>query len=138
MSTLTFQLKIFNSKKTTMSNPKPWTHTQDAYNTLFQQLAKTFNKHGWLTSQEPIPVGKEAIPDAYLHISKSNWGDEKMNGIHFETYVLKGQLESKFAPVCLHCESGCKFQKKFMQLMTQRAKPIIESWNASAPTRVQF
>ena len=44
---------------------------------------------------------------AYLHVSLPQWGDEDMNGIHIETYVLGRELAARSAPVALHCESGC-------------------------------
>ena len=73
--------------------------------------------------------GQEQLPNspAYLHVSKPSWGDENMNGIHLETYVLSKQLENNQAPVAIHCEGGC-FQSQFMQLFTDRAAAEIKSW----------
>ena len=56
------------------------------------------------------------------------WGDENMNGIHLETYILETQLRNCSAPVALHCEGGCHFREKFMQLMLSRAKTTIMDW----------
>ena len=83
-----------------------------SFDALFLQLASQFRTNGWEARQE-VP------PQAYLHVSKPNWGDETMNGIHFETYILSKQLAEKLTPVALHCERGCPFQEKFMRLFTE-------------------
>jgi len=84
---------------------------QESFDSLYAELAVTLRVDGWVTEQE-VP------PAAYLHVSKPNWGDEKMNGIHLETYVLSQQLNNKAALVALHCEKGCPFQESFMQRFT--------------------
>ena len=76
---------------------------------------------GWEVRQEP-PSG------AYLHVSLPQWGDEDMNGIHIETYVLGRELAARSAPVALHCESGCPFQRQFMKLFHERAAAHTEAW----------
>ena len=58
---------------------------------------------GWEARQE-LP------PEAYLHLSKPSWGDENMNGIHLETYILSKQIQNEKAVLALHCEAGCPFQ----------------------------
>ena len=50
-----------------------------------------------------------------------------MNGIHFETYVLAGQLKSGFAPVMLHCERGFPQQAEFMHAFTHKARARMEA-----------
>lgn len=91
------------------------------YNAAFNELAERFaTMEGWEARQE--------TGNAYLHVSKPNWLDSNMNGIHLETYVMDGQLQCGYAPVCLHCERGFPKQKEFMHLFTQRAREQIESW----------
>ena len=55
-----------------------------------------------------------------------------MNGIHFEAYILGGQIQQEKALVALHCEGGCPFQQQFMDLMTERfqaeVKKSPEKW----------
>ena len=91
------------------------------YITAFDKLAKRFSEmEGWECRQEK--------GNAYLHVSKPNWMDQKMNGIHLETYVMDGQLQSGYAPVCVHCEGGFPKQNEFMSIFTERARVQIESW----------
>jgi aryl-alcohol dehydrogenase-like predicted oxidoreductase len=94
---------------------------QAVYNALFALLADEFRVDGWEARQE-------APSQAYLHVSRPNWGDERMNGVHLEAYVLGGELESRRAPVALHCEAGCPFQARFMELFTERAASTIHSF----------
>ena len=68
---------------------------QAEFDALFGRLADDFRTDGWEARQE-MP------PQAYLHVSKPNWGDENMNAIHLEAYVLGGQLKSRSALVALH------------------------------------
>jgi len=50
----------------------------------------------------------ETPPGAYLHLSKPNWGDDNMNGVHLEAYVRVTEEEGHGeAVVALHCERGC-------------------------------
>lgn len=65
-------------------------------------------------------VSFEQPPQAYLHVSKPHWGDERMNGIHLETYVLGQQLRSRIAPVALHCEGGCPFRADFIKSFVRK------------------
>lgn len=107
-------------------------HTQSDYDALFVDLAITLRCGccGWETRQEPPRNGRQ-IPDAYLHVSKAGWEDANLDGIHLEAYVLSPQLRSRAAVVALHCECGwpCQFRKRFVELVTERARPIIEEWN---------
>ena len=73
---------------------------------------------------------------AYLHVSLPHWGDEHMNGIYIETYVLGGELAARSAPVALHCESGCSFQRQFMKLFHERAAAHIETWPGNYTTQL--
>eukprot|EP00933_Yihiella_yeosuensis_P023645 TRINITY_DN183_c0_g1_i1.p1 TRINITY_DN183_c0_g1~~TRINITY_DN183_c0_g1_i1.p1 ORF type:complete len:164 (-),score=24.20 TRINITY_DN183_c0_g1_i1:335-826(-) len=93
----------------------------ETYDTLFAELAERFRSEGW-------EARLEDPPQAYIHFSKPTWGDERMNGIHLETYVLQHQLASGRVPVALHCERGCPFQKEFLAHFTARARSEIESW----------
>jgi len=88
---------------------------QQSYDEAFAELAARFRKEGWEARQEDPP-------QAYLHVSKPGWKDTSMNGIHFETYVLAGQLKSGFAPVMLHCERGFPQQAEFMHAFTHKAR----------------
>ena len=82
-------------------------------------MAARFRKDGWEARQE-------TPPQSYLHVSKPNWKDQHMNGIHLETYVLGGQLKNGYAPVCLHCERGFPRQAAFMKSFTLKAKSRLE------------
>ena len=91
------------------------------YITAFDKLAKRFSEmEGWECRQEK--------GNAYLHVSKPNWQDENMNGIHLETYVMDDQLQMGYAPVCIHCEGGFPKQREFMLFFIEQARPLIESW----------
>jgi hypothetical protein len=91
-----------------------------SYDEAFAELAARFRREGWEARQEEPP-------QAYLHVSKPGWRDGAMNGIHFETYVLAGQLKSGFAPVMLHCERGFPLQAKFMHAFTHKARTRMEA-----------
>ena len=71
----------------------------DAFQALGERLLK--DSPGW-------EVRFETPPGAYLHLSKPNWGDDNMDGVHLEAYVCEtedpGLCE---AIVALHCERGC-------------------------------
>ena len=95
--------------------------SQASYDAAFASLAGRFRKEGWEARQEDPP-------QAYLHVTKPHWFDAKLNGIHFETYVLGSQVAAGSAPVCLHCEHDCPFQAAFMEKFTERARSIIEGW----------
>ncbi|CAD7958330.1 unnamed protein product [Amoebophrya sp. A120] len=90
--------------------------TQRAFDRLFEtELAPRLRQDGW-------EVRLEDPPQAYLHLSKPAWGDQRMNGIHFETYVLRTQLRTRAAPVALHCENGCAYRADFLRICTERLK----------------
>jgi hypothetical protein len=97
--------------------------TAEAFESELRTLVDELRKggEGWEVRQEP-PSG------AYLHVSLPQWGDEDMNGIHIETYVLGRELAARSAPVALHCESGCPFQRQFMKLFHERAAAHTEAW----------
>eukprot|EP00931_Biecheleriopsis_adriatica_P011382 TRINITY_DN112474_c0_g1_i1.p1 TRINITY_DN112474_c0_g1~~TRINITY_DN112474_c0_g1_i1.p1 ORF type:complete len:173 (-),score=25.46 TRINITY_DN112474_c0_g1_i1:37-555(-) len=92
---------------------------QSVYNSLFSELAQQIQVAGVSFSWE---VRQEVPPQAYLHLSRPHWGDQHMNGIHFETYILRGELRERRAKVMLHCENGCPFQQEFMERMTERLR----------------
>ena len=73
---------------------------------------------GWESRQEK--------GNAYLHVSKPNWLDNNMNGIHLETYIMDGQLQMGYAPVCVHCEGGFPKQREFMSLFTEQARAKLK------------
>ena len=82
-------------------------YKQEIFDLLFDQLAEKFDSEsGWEARQGD---------SSYLHVSKPTWGDEEMNGIHLETYVLDDQLAKRTAPVAIHCEAGCPFRCVFMK-----------------------
>lgn len=91
------------------------------FDALFAELAATFRTDGW-------EVRQETPPQAYLHVSKPGWGDERLDGIHLETYVQAREIQQKRAPVALHCERGCPFQESFLRRFAERAGPLIRSW----------
>ena len=97
--------------------------TAEAFESEFRTLVDELRKggEGWEVRQEPPSR-------AYLHVSLPQWGDEDMNGIHIETYVLGRELAARSAPVALHCESGCPFQRQFMKLFHERAAAHTEAW----------
>ena len=99
------------------------TNTAAAYDAAFtNDLANRFkNVNGW-------EVRQESPPGAYIHVSKPNWLDDHLNGIHLETYVMKSQIEKGYAPVCLHCEGGFPKQREFMDKFIERAKSQIDEW----------
>eukprot|EP00756_Hemistasia_phaeocysticola_P008301 Hpha_TRINITY_DN14576_c0_g1::TRINITY_DN14576_c0_g1_i1::g.46723::m.46723 len=99
-------------------------YSKAKFEALFNDLAVSLSTNGWITQQEAPPASP-----AYLHLSRKTWGDERMNGIHIELYVLDGQIARRKAPVCLHCEGGCAFQSRFLKLMGQRARESIDGWN---------
>lgn len=91
------------------------------YRSLFTDLASELTADGW-------KAALENPPDAYIHVSRPLWGDENMNGIHLEAYVLGRELHTRKAPVALHCEGGCPFQRKFMTAATDKLRPVIQHW----------
>ena len=105
--------------------------TAEAFESEFRTLVDELRKggEGWEVRQEPPSR-------AYLHVSLPQWGDEDMNGIHIETYVLGRELAARSAPVALHCESGCPFQRQFMKLFHERAAAHIEAWPGNYTTQL--
>ena len=97
------------------------THTQATYDVLFGELCRDLRVDGW-------EVRQETLPQAYLHVSRRGWGDEHMNGIHLEAYVLGRQLASQCGLVMLHCEGGCPFQQRFMSVFTELAGDTIRAF----------
>ena len=95
-------------------------YVQADFDSLFIDLATKIRAGGWEARQENPP-------QAYIHVSKPSWGDENMNGIYLEAYILGQQIESENALVALHCEGGCPFQNQFMQLMTERFQEEVKS-----------
>eukprot|EP01063_Lacrimia_lanifica_P009111 TRINITY_DN16130_c0_g1_i1.p1 TRINITY_DN16130_c0_g1~~TRINITY_DN16130_c0_g1_i1.p1 ORF type:complete len:290 (+),score=106.09 TRINITY_DN16130_c0_g1_i1:43-912(+) len=104
-------------------------HPQDAYDEMFAAMADRFRAAGWEARQEPLRAGR-AVPDAYLHVSRPAWGDEKLNGIHLEAWVDVARMKKQGSgpPVSLHCEGGCPFQTCFMQLCSERVRPVVGRW----------
>ena len=104
-------------------------YCQKDFDALFLALAPKFRAAGW-------EARLEDPPQAYIHVSKPLWGDENMNGIHFEAYILGKQVQDEEALVALHCERGCPFQEKFQQIMTSRfqeeQKKSPDLWGAYA------
>ena len=91
------------------------------YITAFNKLAKRFD------GMEEVWEARQERGNAYIHVSKPNWMDQHMSGIHLETYVMDQQLRTGYAPVCLHCEGGFPKQREFMELFTERARKQIKS-----------
>ncbi len=63
---------------------------------------------------------------AYLHVSLPHWHDENLNGLHFETYVMAGQISSGYAPVYLHCEKDFPNGQKFFELFKEHASGLVK------------
>ena len=101
-----FRRKIILREPLSLTRLSRAMETAEAFESEFRTLVDELRKggEGWEVRQEP-PSG------AYLHVSLPQWGDEDMNGIHIETYVLGRELAARSAPVALHCESGCPFQR---------------------------
>ena len=97
--------------------------TAESFDPVFNEMAGAFRggPDAWETRQEAPPASK-----AYLHVSRPSWQDEKMNGVHFETYVLAGQLKTGSAPVALHCERGIPEQAKCVEKLWKKVQPLIE------------
>ena len=90
----------------------------------FQRLGARLRdeKAGW-------EVRFETPPGAYLHLSKPAWGDQHMDGVHFEAYGMeRGELSE--AVVALHCERGCPGgeRKALMTALAERIRAEVETW----------
>ena len=101
-------------------------HRQQDYDDVFGDLASRLRSATW-------EVRQETPPGAYLHLSRPNWKDDNMNGLHFEAYVLCQQLQRRQALVALHCESGwsVEFRKQFVPLLKRRISDKLEEWNTN-------
>ena len=100
------------------------------YDEAFSCLVREFRIGEW-------EVRQEDPPQAYLHISRPCWGDELMNGIHLETYVLDGQIAMGCAPVALHCEGGYPNQQRFAKVFRNRIKDEMASWENAGEWKLQ-
>jgi len=111
----------------------PFLHRQQDYDTLFSDLASRLRSDEANVGGGRWEVRQESPPGAYLHVSRPNWNDKDMNGLHLEAYVLSQQLERRQALVALHCESGwpLEFRKKFGPLLKTRIGDKLEEWNQS-------
>lgn len=112
---------------------------QAQYDELFHQLAIH------LRSSHSYPDGggsggegrvwevrqEKSQPRAYIHVSRKNWLDHNMNGIHIEAYVLDGQIQSRHGVVALHCEGGwpINFRRQFVPQMSNKIRTKLEEWN---------
>ena len=94
-------------------------YTQQDFDACFSDMASKMRDDVWETRQE-------TPPQAYIHVSKPEWDDTKMNGIHFEAYILSDQIQDGNALVALHCEGGCPFQQQFMETMTERFQAEVK------------
>jgi hypothetical protein len=90
------------------------------------------------SSSSPDDVGgvwevrqEKPHPGAYLHVSRQDWRDYNMNGIHLEAYVLDNQIKSKEGVVALHCENEwpLEFRKEFIPQITERIRGRLEGWS---------
>ena len=74
---------------------------------------------------------EKSQPRAYIHVSRKNWLDHNMNGIHIEAYVLEGQIQSRHGVVALHCEGGwpINFRRQFVPQMSNKIRTKLEEWN---------
>jgi hypothetical protein len=117
--------------------------TQQHYNDLFHLLAVRLRSSSspssshssssspgvgvWQVQQEKTPHCHRA----YLQVSRLNWHNYNMNGIHLEAYVLDDQINSKEGIVALHCESEwpLEFRKEFVSQLTERIRGRLEGWS---------
>ena len=114
-------------------------HQQAQYNDLFHLLAIRLRSSSSPTtsSSSSSDTGiwevrqEQPHPGAYLHVSRFNWRDYNMNGIHLEAYVLDKQINAKEAVVALHCESEwpLEFRTKFVPQITERIRGRLEGWS---------
>lgn len=108
---------------------------QAQYNDLFHLLAIRLRSSSSSSSSPDAgswEVRQETPhPRAYLHVSRLNWRDYNMNGIHLEAYVFDKQIKSKQAVVALHCESGwpLEFRRNFVPQLSERIRGRLEGWS---------
>lgn len=102
-------------------------HYDDLFHLLAIRLRSSSSSDAgtWEVQQE------KPHPRAYLHVSRFNWRDYNMNGIHLEAYILDKQIKSKQAVVALHCESGwpLEFRRKFIPQLSERIRGRLEGWS---------
>lgn len=98
----------------------------DLFNLLAIRLRSSSTDAGTWQVQQEKPNSR-----AYLHVSRLNWRDYNMNGIHLEAYILDKQIKSKQAVVALHCESGwpIEFRQKFVPQLSERIRGRLEGWS---------
>ena len=74
---------------------------------------------------------EKSQPRAYIHVSRNNWLDHNMNGIHLEAYVLDRQIQSRHGVVALHCEGGwpINFRRQFVPQISNKIRHKLEEWN---------
>ncbi len=81
-----------NKHKKRMASALAPPHVAEVYAALFADpnkgLGARLKQGGW-------EVRFEDPPSSYIHVSKPEWGDEQMNGIHIEAYVLGKQLVNR-------------------------------------------
>ena len=113
-------------------------HQQAHYDDLFHLLAVRLRSSSSSSSPSSSPDAgiwevrqEKPHPGAYLHVSRFNWRDYNMNGIHLEAYVLNKQIQAKEAVVALHCESGwpLEFRQKFVPQISERIHGRLEGWS---------
>jgi len=113
-------------------------HQQAHYDDLFHLLAVRLRSSSSSSSPSSPPDAgiwevrqEKPHPGAYLHVSRFNWHDYNMNGIHLEAYVLNKQIQAKEAVVALHCESGwpLEFRQKFVPQISERIHGRLEGWS---------
>ena len=98
----------------------------DAFQALGERLLK--DSPGW-------EVRFETPPGAYLHLSKPNWGDDNMDGVHLEAYVSEtGECGRGEAVVALHCERGCPGgdRESLITALAQRVQSACEEFPKGA------
>ena len=99
----------------------------DAFQALGERLLK--DSPGW-------EVRFETPPGAYLHLSKPNWGDDNMDGVHLEAYVSEtGEGGRGEAVVALHCEKGCPGgdRESLITALAQRVQSACEELPKGTP-----
>ena len=90
---------------------------------LFDQLVEHIKTAPWFT--EEWSVYREGN---YIHIRKNNWFDDHHNGVHFETYLGKTELEEDRFPILLHAESDVPNRDQFVNRMIIAIKFEVPSF----------
>lgn len=79
---------------------------------LFDELVERIASAPWFT--EEWFITREGN---YIHVAKTNWHDDKGQGVHFEVYVGDTELEEKQFPILVHAETDVPNREQFVNRM---------------------